>query len=328
MTPPERLLTRDASSQPVVVTGGAGFIGSHLVDRLLAEGESVIAIDDLSTGARSNLNLALSNPRFRFIESKISEVADLTSLISASSYVFHLAAAVGVEKVMGSPLQTLQTNLGETELLFESAVQGSTPILLTSTSEVYGKNSKPVFSEADDLQIGPSTLCRWSYACSKLMDEFLAMAFHRERGIPVTVVRLFNTVGLRQSASYGMVIPRFMRSARAGLPVRVYGDGQQSRCFCHRADTVEALIRLRHTKAALGRVINVGNDQPITMQRLAEKIVERLGSSSVIEQIPYSEVFGPGYEDMRHRQPSLTLLEELTGFRPQRSLDEIINDLI
>ncbi|MSU33153.1 MAG: NAD-dependent epimerase/dehydratase family protein [Pedosphaera sp.] len=322
------MLTRDASSQPVVVTGGAGFIGSHLVDRLLAEGESVIAIDDLSTGARSNLNLALSNPRFRFIESKISEVADLTSLISASSYVFHLAAAVGVEKVMGSPLQTLQTNLGETELLFESAVQGSTPILLTSTSEVYGKNSKPVFSEADDLQIGPSTLCRWSYACSKLMDEFLAMAFHRERGIPVTVVRLFNTVGLRQSASYGMVIPRFMRSARAGLPVRVYGDGQQSRCFCHRADTVEALIRLRHTKAALGRVINVGNDQPITMQRLAEKIVERLGSSSVIEQIPYSEVFGPGYEDMRHRQPSLTLLEELTGFRPQRSLDEIINDLI
>ena len=314
-------------SKPIVVTGGAGFIGSHLTDRLLEAGDEVVVVDDLSTGSRANLAMAERNPRFQFRACKVSECKDLEALVAGASMVVHLAAVVGVEQVMRSPVSTIETNLRETEVVLAAASRSGTPVLLASTSEVYGKSSRPEFSETDDLQIGPSTLGRWSYACSKLMDEFLAMAYHRERGVPVRIVRFFNTVGPRQTGAYGMVIPRFVAAARAGLPVRVYGDGLQSRCFCHVADSVEAVIRLMRTPEALGKVVNVGNDQPVQIRELAEKVIQALGSRSQVELVPYETVFGPGFEDMRHRKPSLKVLESLTGFRPGRTLDAILRDL-
>jgi len=314
-------------SKPIVVTGGAGFIGSHLTDRLLEAGDEVVVVDDLSTGSRANLAMAERNPRFQFRACKVSECKDLEALVAGASMVVHLAAVVGVEQVMRSPVSTIETNLRETEVVLAAASRSGTPVLLASTSEVYGKSSRPEFSETDDLLIGPSTLGRWSYACSKLMDEFLAMAYHRERGVPVRIVRFFNTVGPRQTGAYGMVIPRFVAAARAGLPVRVYGDGLQSRCFCHVADSVEAVIRLMRTPEALGKVVNVGNDQPVQIRELAEKVIQALGSRSQVELVPYETVFGPGFEDMRHRKPSLKVLESLTGFRPGRTLDAILRDL-
>jgi UDP-glucose 4-epimerase len=301
--------------KPIVVTGGAGFIGSHLTDRLLEAGEQVIVVDDLSAGSRSNLSLAERNPRFSFRACKVSECHDLESLLASAAMVVHLAAVVGVEQVMRSPIRTIETHLSETE------------VLLASTSEVYGKSSQPEFSETDDLLIGPSTLGRWSYACSKLMDEFLAMAYYRERGVPVRIVRFFNTVGPRQTGAYGMVIPRFVDSARAGVPVRVYGDGRQSRCFCHVADSVEAVLRLMNSPEAVGQVVNVGNDQSVEIRELAERVIQVTRSASRVELVAYETVFGPGFEDMRHRKPSLKLLERLTGFRPRRTLDEILKDL-
>jgi len=316
------------SDAPVVVTGGAGFIGSHLVDRLLAEGEQVIAIDDLSTGSPRNLASALENPRFSLIRSPVSGTPDLADILATASCVVHLAAAVGVELVMRSPIRTIETNLGETEAILEAAAQSQVPVLLASTSEVYGKSTRAVFSEGDDLLIGPPTLGRWSYACSKLMDEFLALAYMRERGVPVTIARFFNTVGPRQTGTYGMVIPRFVDAAKAGRPLRVYGDGLQTRCFCHVADTVEALVRLRREPLASGAVVNIGNDQPVTIRHLAEMVLRMTGSASPIEVVPYSEAFGPGFEDMLHRRPDLSALERLTGFRPRRALEAIIGDLI
>ena len=313
--------------KPIVVTGGAGFIGSHLTDRLLEAGEQVIVVDDLSTGSRSNLSLAERNPRFSFRACKVSECHDLESLVAGAAMVVHLAAVVGVEQVMRSPIRTIETNLGETEVVLAAASHSGTPVLLASTSEVYGKSSQPEFSETDDLLIGPSTLGRWSYACSKLMDEFLAMAYYRERGVPVRIVRFFNTVGPRQTGAYGMVIPRFVDAARAGRPVQVYGDGRQSRCFCHVADSVEAVLRLMKSPEAVGQVVNVGNDQSVEIRELAERVIQVTRSASRVELVAYETVFGPGFEDMRHRKPSLKLLEHLTGFRPRRTLDEILNDL-
>lgn len=314
--------------RPVLVTGGAGFIGSHLVDRLLSEGFAVTVVDDLSTGRQSNLEAALSRPGFRFHEAKVSEWPDLAAEVARSRSVVHFAAAVGVELVMKSPIRTIETNLGETESILTAAAPVRVPVLLASTSEVYGKSNKTEFAETDDLLIGPPTLGRWSYACSKLMDEFLALAYMRERGLPVTIARFFNTVGPRQTGAHGMVIPRFLEAARTGAPLRVYGDGQQTRCFCHVLDTVEAVYRLLGAPEAVGRVVNVGNDVSVTIRGLAERVVARTGSASKIESIPYSDAFGPGFEDMLHRRPSLATLEGLTGFRPRRSLDEILDDLI
>jgi len=308
----------------VVVTGGAGFIGSHLVARLLADGESVTVIDDLSTGSRENLRHLLTHPRLSVVEARVSEVPDLDQIIGSASFVYHLAAAVGVELVIHSPIRTIETNLRETEAVLAAAALSRTPLLLASTSEVYGKSQKPFFSESDDLLIGPPTFGRWSYACSKLMDEFLALAYLRERSVPVIIARFFNTVGPRQTGRYGMVLPRFIESARAGRPLRIYGDGLQSRCFCLVDDAVEALVRLRRTPAAVGQVVNIGNDEEITILELAQRVLTELSSASTMEFVPYEVAYNPGFEDMRHRRPELIRLESLTGYRPRRSITDII----
>jgi UDP-glucose 4-epimerase len=307
-----------------IVTGGAGFIGSHLVERLLADGEQVIVIDDLSTGRVENLEGVKGNPRLRFIHSTISACAELPELIGHAEAIYHLAAAVGVELVVKTPIRVLQTNLHETEVLLEEAAKNGAPILLTSTSEVYGKSQKAAFSEEDDLLIGPPHQARWSYACSKLMDEFLGLACAKERSLPVVIARLFNTVGPRQTGQYGMVLPRFISAARDGRPLRVFGDGSQSRCFCYVDDTVEALVRLQNCEAARGQVFNVGGTEEITIQGLAKLVIECLGSKSVIERVPYSEAYEPGFDDMRRRKPVVEKLARTIGFSPSTPLRKII----
>lgn len=311
-------------SPNILVTGGAGFIGSHLVERLLADGCRVRVIDDLSTGRLDNLAPVLSDPRLEFIEGKVSQCPQLGDLLADTDFIFHLAAAVGVDLVVRSPIRTISTNLDETEAILAAASLRRTPLLLTSTSEVYGKSSKPAFSEEDDLLIGPPTLARWSYACSKLVDEFLAMAHAREKGLPTIIARLFNTVGPRQTGQYGMVLPRFLQAAKAGVPLRVYGDGRQARCFCYVADTVEALVRLQHCPAARGEVVNVGSDQEISILELAQLVIRLLGSISNVVHVPYHEAYSPGFEDMQRRRPVVDKCFRLTGFRPGTSLPEII----
>jgi UDP-glucose 4-epimerase len=303
--------------KPVLVTGGAGFIGSHLVERLLADGESVVVIDDFTTGSRENLRAIAGHPGLQVIEGKVSEYDQLSELCARSAYIFHLAAAVGVELVVKSPIRTIETNLRETEAVLAAAAPHAVPVMLASTSEVYGKSTKPVFSEEDDLLIGPPTLGRWSYACSKLMDEFLALAYMKERGLPVTIVRLFNTVGPRQTGRYGMVLPRFVAAAKAGRPLQVYGDGRQTRCFCHVADTVEALVRLWKCPQARGEVVNVGNDVPVTIRELAAQVIARLKSPSTVELVPYEAVYAAGFEDMQNRRPNLAKLRRLVGRLPE-----------
>lgn len=308
----------------VLVTGGAGFIGSHLIERLLADGKAVVVVDDLSTGSLENLRAVRAHPQLRFIESTVSSCAQLPELVAQAQSVIHLAAAVGVELVVNSPIRVLDTNLHETEVLLEAAAARRTPVLLTSTSEVYGKSQKAAFAEEDDLLIGPPHQARWSYACSKLMDEFLALAYAKERQLPVVIARLFNTVGPRQTGRYGMVLPRFIAAAAAGQPLKVYGDGKQTRCFCYVADTVEALLRLQTSPEARGQVFNVGSTEEISILALAQKVIRVLNSKSSIEFIPYGQAYAPGFDDMRRRKPVVDKLERITGFRPGHSLDEII----
>ncbi|TAL06962.1 MAG: NAD-dependent epimerase/dehydratase family protein [Verrucomicrobia bacterium] len=312
------------STHHVMVTGGAGFIGSHLVERLLHEGKRVVVVDDLSTGSRENLRSVEKNPSLRIIESKISACAELPQLVTSAESIFHLAAAVGVELVVKSPIHVLETNLHETEVLLEAAAPRRVPVLVASTSEVYGKSQKPAFSEEDDLLIGPPHQSRWSYACSKLMDEFLALAYAQERGLPVVITRLFNTVGPRQTGRYGMVLPRFIAAARASEPLKVYGDGQQSRCFCYVLDTVEALLRLQSAPAARGQIFNIGGTEEVTILELAERVIETLGSKSRIEFIPYEQAYAPGFDDMRRRKPVVEKLARTIGFQPATTLREII----
>lgn len=307
-----------------LITGGAGFIGSHLTERLLADGGRVTVIDDLSTGSLDNLKAALANPRFRFIQAKVSECAELTRLVAEAKQIFHLAAAVGVELVVKSPVRVIETNLHETEVLLDAATVNRTPVLLASTSEVYGKSAKDVFAEEDDLLIGPPTHARWSYACSKLMDEFLALAYAKERALPVVIARFFNTVGPRQTGRYGMVLPRFIAAAQRGEPLRVYGDGGQSRCFCYVQDTVEALVRLTSTPAALGQIFNIGSTEEVSIAELAALVIQTLGSKSSIQLVPYHEAYEPGFEDMRRRKPAVEKLARATGFKPVTTLREIV----
>jgi UDP-glucose 4-epimerase len=308
----------------VLVTGGAGFIGSHLVERLLADGRAVTIIDDCSTGRLENLTSVAAHPGLRIIEGKVSRCPGLDEIVKSAESIYHLAAAVGVELVVNSPIRVLETNLHETEVILAAAAAGGVPILLTSTSEVYGKSQKDAFTEEDDLLIGPPHRSRWSYACSKLMDEFLGLAYARERSLPVVIARLFNTVGPRQTGRYGMVLPRFIAAARGGQPLRVYADGRQTRCFCEVHDTVEALVRLQNCPAARGQVFNVGGAEEISILDLARKVVEILQSKSAIEFVPYDDAYAPGFEDMRRRKPVLDKLFQTVGFRPSTSLHKII----
>ena len=308
----------------ILVTGGAGFIGSHLVERLLADGKRVVVIDDLSTGSRENLNAVKTSPHLRIIESKIRDCAELPELAAGAEFIFHLAATVGVELVVKSALHVLEASFNETQILLRAAAKNSTPLLLTSTSEVYGKSAKPEFSEDDDLLIGPPGQSRWSYACSKLTDEFLALAYARERNLPVIIARLFNTVGPRQTGRYGMVLPRFIAAARAGETLQVFGDGAQSRCFCLVHDVVEALVRLQSCEPARGEIFNIGGTEEVSILELAQLVVATLGSKSKIEAIPYDQAYAPGFDDMRRRKPLVEKLERSVRFKPQTPLREII----
>ena len=311
-------------SAPILVTGGAGFIGSHLVERLLKDGETVVVIDDFSTGSPDNLSAVKSNPRLRIFPSRICDCAELPDLVASAGFVFHLAATVGVDLVVKSALHVLEASFNETQILLRAAAQHATPLLLTSTSEVYGKSLKPEFSEEDDLLIGPPGQSRWSYACSKLTDEFLALAYARERNLPVTIARLFNTVGPRQTGQHGMVLPRFIAAAKSGDPLRVFGDGAQSRCFGYDEDVVEALVRLRQCAPARGEIFNIGGTEEVSIQELAQLVVATLGSKSRIEKIPYDQAYAPGFDDMRRRKPRVEKLERFVHFKPQTTLREII----
>jgi UDP-glucose 4-epimerase len=313
-----------SSSSPILVTGGAGFIGSHLVERLLDAGRSVVVIDDFSTGSPKNLQAMKKNPRLKVIESKISECKDLAKLAAKSEFIFHLAATVGVELVVKSALNVLESNFCETQVLFHAATKNSTPVLLASTSEVYGKSAKEEFAEEDDLLIGSPNQSRWSYACSKLTDEFFALACAREKNLPVIICRLFNTVGPRQTGRYGMVLPRFIAAAKANQPLKVYGDGKQTRCFCLVNDAVDVLMRLKDCPKARGEIFNVGGTEEISMVELARLVVATLGSQSKIKLVPYEKAYAPGFDDMRRRKPRVEKLERFLGFKPETTLQEIV----
>jgi len=310
--------------QHIIVTGGAGFIGSHLVERLLAEGKAVVVIDDLSTGSLKNLRAVQKHPRLRVFQSSVSRCEELPQLVAEAESIYHLAAAVGVELVLNSPISSIQTNLHETEAVLEAASVHKVPVLLTSSSEVYGKSQKESFSEDDDLLIGPPTRLRWSYACSKLMDEFMALAYARERDLPVVIARIFNTVGPRQTGRYGMVLPRFIEAAKSGEPLRVYGDGTQTRCFCWVGDTVEALVRLLNCSSAHGGVVNVGTQNEVQIRLLATMVIEVLGSESVVELVPYEDAYPSGFEELERRRPDVEKLHRLTSLRASSDIRNII----
>jgi UDP-glucose 4-epimerase len=308
----------------ILVTGGAGFIGSHLVERLLNDGKTVVVIDDFSTGSLENLRPFKKISRLKIVRSKISGCAELPKLAAGAEFIFHLAATVGVELVVKSALHVLEASFNETQILLRAAANNSTPVLFTSTSEVYGKSAKPAFSEDDDLLIGPPGQSRWSYACSKLTDEFLALAYARERNLPVTIARLFNTVGPRQTGRYGMVLPRFIAAAKTDQPLKVFGDGAQSRCFGLVSDVVEALVRLQNCRKARGEIFNIGGTEEVSMLELAKLVVKTLGSKSKIELISYDQAYAPGFDDMRRRKPLVEKLERFVKFKPQTPLCEII----
>jgi UDP-glucose 4-epimerase len=308
-----------------LITGGAGFIGSHLAERLLAQGDHVVLLDNLSTGSMENVRHLKGHDRLEYRLDGIENRHLLAELVDDAEVIVHLAAAVGVKLIVESPVRTIETNVNGTQLILEAACKKKKLVLIASTSEVYGKNSQVPFREDADLVLGPTTKGRWSYAASKALDEFLALAYWREKGQPVIVVRFFNTVGPRQTGRYGMVLPNFVKRALDGAPIEVYGNGRQSRCFCDVRDTVEALLRLIPLDRAVGEVINIGNTEEVTIEDLAKLVKQRTGSSSLIQYVPYDKAYEPGFEDMMRRVPAIEKLHSLTGFRPQTSLTEIID---
>jgi UDP-glucose 4-epimerase len=311
-----------------LITGGAGFIGSHLAEHLLAEGEEVIVWDNLSTGRMQNLRRCLGRPGFQYIIGDFTEDPHFERVVSRVDVVYHLAAAVGVQLIVNDPVRTIETNIVGSEVALRAAAKFGRRIFLASTSEVYGKGVKVPFSEDDDVQYGPTTKRRWNYAISKAVDEFLLLAYHESHALPGVVARLFNTVGPRQVPFYGMVIPRFIEQARSGADMTVYGDGSQTRCFGHVLDVVPAIHRLAHTDDAMGQVVNLGSDQEVTILRLAELIRARLGSSSEIRFVPYDVAYRAGFEDMQRRVPDLSKASRLIGYKPSRTLDDAVNDIL
>lgn len=312
----------------ILITGGAGFIGSHLAERLVAEGHSVAVLDDLSTGRRENLAALEGRNDFSFTEGSILDTALVDQMVAGADAIFHLAAAVGVKLIMDEPSRSILTNINGTENVLRAAIPGRKLTFVASTSEVYGKATKFPFSEDDDLTIGATKNLRWSYACAKTLDEFLTLAYVREVGLPAVILRFFNTTGPRQTGRYGMVLPNFVQNALRGEPLLVHGTGEQSRCFGHVKDVVEALVRLMETPAAQGQVFNVANDQEVTIRSLAEQVIAATGSRSEIRLVPYDSVYPPGFEDMARRLPDVSKLERTIGFRPRRPLSEIIADIV
>jgi UDP-glucose 4-epimerase len=303
-----------------LITGGAGFIGSHLGEQLLAAGERVMVIDDLSTGTIGNISRLAANPRFEFVQADVRQPEPLGQLAAQARVIVHLAAAVGVQLIIEAPVRTIEANVLGTQAVLEAGLRQGARVLLASSSEVYGKSSTIPFREDDDVLLGPTSRSRWSYAASKMIDEFLALAYQHERGLQVVPFRLFNTIGPRQTGRYGMVVPRLMQQALRGEPLTVYGDGRQSRCFCDVQDVVDAIVGLAEHPEAAGRVYNIGGTEEITIGQLAREVLAVTGSDSAVHLVPYDEAYAPGFEDMQRRVPDTTRIESLLGWRPKRPL--------
>jgi UDP-glucose 4-epimerase len=311
----------------VLVTGGAGFVGSHLCELLIEQGHSVVVVDDLSTGRIENVAHLEKTGRLRIVVDSVAKDALVEDAVKECDRVYHLAAAVGVRLILEQPTRTIETNIQGTEVVLRHASRHRRPVLITSTSEVYGKSDQVPFREEDDVILGPTHRQRWAYAASKMVDEFLALAYWTEKRLPVVIARLFNTVGARQTGRYGMVIPRLVSQALAGKPLTVYGDGEQSRCFGSVRDVVSGLTRLMECEAAIGQVVNLGNPEEITINALAKLILEVTGSKSPITHVPYDQAFAEGFEDMRRRVPDVTKAAKLVGFQPKVRLRQIIEDV-
>jgi UDP-glucose 4-epimerase len=311
----------------ILVTGGAGFVGSHLCERLVSDGHSVTAIDNFSTGRASNLDQLIGTSNFKLVEGSILDTTTLKPLIKDSDYVFHLAAAVGVFNIVNNPLASLLTNIRGTENVLESASDTNTPVFLTSSSEVYGKNVSDSLKESDDRVLGSPVTLRWSYSEAKAIDESLAYSYYIEKQLETRIVRFFNTVGPRQLGAYGMVVPRFVKSAISNEPITIYGDGNQTRCFAHVYDVIDAVIAIAFAKNTVGKVINIGNNFEISIKELAQKIITETNSNSEIVYVPYEEAYGHGFEDMERRVPNIDLIKQLVGWKPQRDLSTMIQDI-
>ena len=311
----------------ILVTGGAGFIGSHLCERLVNQGHFVTAIDNFSTGRDSNLSNLKDSNHFTLIKGSILETANLKPLIDGADYVFHLAAAVGVFNIVNNPLDSLLTNIRGTENVLEAALATNTPVFLTSSSEVYGKNISDSLKESDDRILGSPVTLRWSYSEAKAIDESLAYAYFVEKQLETRIVRFFNTVGPRQLGAYGMVVPRFVKAAIANEPITIYGDGTQTRCFAHVYDAIDAVLALAFAENTIGKVVNIGNDFEISINGLAKKIIDETDSKSQVIYVPYEEAYGDGFEDMERRVPNLDLINQLVGWKPKRDLSTMIADI-
>jgi UDP-glucose 4-epimerase len=312
----------------VLITGGAGFIGSHLAERLLADGDNVIVLDNLSTGSLKNIEALRRDPRFQFVKGDIRDSTLVQLLTSRCEVVFHLAAAVGVQLIADAPVHTIETNIAGTEVVLEAANKFGRRILLASSSEVYGKSEKVPFHEDDDFVLGGTAFSRWAYACSKAIDEFLAQAFHQQYGLSVVVARFFNTIGPRQTGRYGMVVPRFVQWALKDEPVQIYGTGTQTRCFCYVQDLIDAVIALMQCDAAAGKVFNVGSCEEISMEALADRVILLAGSRSIKQFVPYVTAYGRPIEDMMRRVPSTDRLKKAIGWQPKTSLDQTLRIII
>ena len=311
-----------------LITGGAGFIGSHLGEALMDAGHSVTTVDDLSTGRLDNIQSLLGRDGFQFIRENVRDATTMAVLVDQCDIIFHLAAAVGVQLIVDRPVHTIETNIHGSEVVLGLASKFRRKILVASTSEVYGKSTNVPFSEDDDSVLGSTRFTRWSYACSKMVDEFLALAYHDQYGLEAVILRFFNTIGPRQTGAYGMVVPRFVQAALRNEPLTVYGTGEQSRCFCFVADVVEAITKLVDCPQAAGQVINIGAEESITIRQLAEKIVAMTGSSSEIRQLSYEQAYGRPFDDMLVRKPDLSKIRRLIGYQPRRTLDETLRQII